>query len=184
MGTSNNAINYTYDLLGNIASYTNGAGVTITQAPFSGAGQLTSVTSSLSGANHPSRLLSGVHYNALGEVSSATLGNLATESFGYAQRGWPQSATVTSNTVVTASAPGKGSVTINGSEQSHTDYGYSSSQGPAGPNGAADDGGGGSSWYIPGTYNTYASAYIWVDGGVTDYLDVTISDSASPATPQ
>jgi RHS repeat-associated protein len=64
---------YTYDLLGDVTSSTNGAGVTLTNSYNIGA-RLTSVTSSLSDANHPGTLLSGVHYGASG-LASATLGN-------------------------------------------------------------------------------------------------------------
>ena len=111
-----NFLYYSYDLAGDMTSYTNGAGVTITQ-PFSGAGSLIGVTSTLSDANHPGTLLSNVHYNALGEMSLATLGNGAVETLGYAPRGWQQSLTVTSEATGT---PGNGTVTINGSEKSWT----------------------------------------------------------------
>jgi len=168
--TSYSALNYGYDLLGDMTSYTNGAGVTLTQ-PFNGAGRLTSVTSSLSDSNHPGTLFSNVHYNALGEMSLATLGNGAVESFGYAPRGWPLTATVSSESTGT---PGKGTVTINpinGSDQSSTQNGYSSSQGANPANTFADDGGGSLGWEIIGSYASSASTYS-VDVN-TDYLDVT-----------
>jgi RHS repeat-associated protein len=168
-GTSNSSINYTYDYLGDVATYTNGAGVTITQSPFSGAGRLTQITSSLSDnnnpPNHPGTLLSNVHYNALGEPSSATLGNGAVESLTYAPRGWPLTATVQSESTGT---PGAGSVTINGSEESHTQNGYSSSQGPNTATSLADDGGANWPWTISGNgaYTGYTS-----QNESTDYLD-------------
>src|SRR6516225_10043808 len=79
-----------------MATYTNGAAVTFTQSPFNGAGRLTQVTSSLSDSNHPATLLTNVHYNPLGEPNSATLGNGAVETLGYAPRGWPLTASVAS----------------------------------------------------------------------------------------
>ncbi len=139
-GTSNSPINYTYDYLGNMATYTNGAGVTITQSPFNAAGRLTSVTSSLSGSNHPGTLLTNVHYNALGEPSSGTLGNGAVETLTYAPRGWPLTATAQSESTGT---PGRGSVTINGSEQFR---GSSGSQGANTPGTFIQRGGTGLNW--------------------------------------
>jgi hypothetical protein len=125
-GTGAWTLNYSYDYLGNMATYTNGAGVTFTQSPFNGAGRLTQVTSSLSDSNHPATLLTNVHYNALGEPNSATLGNGAVETLGYAPRGWPLTASVASQSTGT---PGTGTVTINGSEQSQPE---NFSQGPNG----------------------------------------------------
>lgn len=139
-GTSNSSISYAYDFLGNMTSYTNGAGVTITQGPFSGAGQLTQVTSSLSDANHPGTLFSNVHYNALGETASATLGNGAAETLTYAPRGWPLTATVQSES---SGTPGKGTVTINGSEKSQTN---SSNSGTKNAGTFADVGSTGINW--------------------------------------
>jgi len=126
-GTSAWTLNYSYDYLGNMATYTNGAGVTFTQSPFNGAGRLTQVTSSLSDSNHPATLLTNVHYNALGEPNSATLGNGAVETLGYTPRGWPLTTSVASQSTGT---PGTGTVTINGSEQSRPPQNLS--QGPNG----------------------------------------------------
>lgn len=181
-GTSNSPVNYTYDFLGNMATYTNGAGVTITQSPFSGAGRLTQVTSSLADSNHPGMLLSNVKYNALGEMASATLGNGATETLGYAPRGWPQSATVLSSALVSSPAtPGKGTVTINGSESSHTQSSYSASQGPNTASAAQSDYSVGVAWVNPsGAYsdnpNNAAGAsqsLCCYHSTTTDYLDVS-----------
>lgn len=173
--TSYSTLNYGYDLLGDMTSYTNGAGVTITQGPFSGAGRLTSVTSSLSDSNHPGTLLTNVHYNALGEPTSATLGNGAVETLGYAPRGWPLSAAVQSQSTGT---PGTGTVTINGSEQSHTNPPQNTSQGPNGAGSGADGGGGSVAWTNPNNITVagqYASAATFVKGTSlnTDYLNAT-----------
>lgn len=56
-GTSIYPIGYTYDLNGDMTTYTNGEGVTLTQA-FNGAAQAQVLTSSLSDAQHPSTLAS------------------------------------------------------------------------------------------------------------------------------
>jgi RHS repeat-associated protein len=184
-GTSNNPVNYTYDLLGDMESYTNGAGVTVTQSPFSGAGRLTAVTSSLADSNHPGTLLSNVHYNALGETISATLGNGAVQTLGYAPRGWPQSVSVASQSTGT---PGQGTVTINGSEQSHTQNGYSTSQGPNSPSGGTDGGGGSAAWGNPGYITAYDGVSATASGTVpkcsdiiTNYLEATGYFGAIPS---
>lgn len=144
-GTSYWSLNYGYDLLGDTTSYTNGAGVTFTQS-FSGAGRLSSVTSNYSDANHPGTLLSGVHYNALGEPSSGTLGNGAVETLTYAPRGWPLTASVQSQSTGT---PGTGTVTINGSEQSYTNPPVNTSAGPNGVGAGASQSGNNIAWTNP-----------------------------------
>jgi RHS repeat-associated protein len=64
---------YTYDLLGDITSLTNY--IEKYTYSYNRAGRLTTMTSSIVDANHPGTLLSGVHYNAAGGETSATLGN-------------------------------------------------------------------------------------------------------------
>jgi YD repeat-containing protein len=64
---------YTYDLLGNMLTSTDGAGHTFTST-YNQAGRITSLTSSLVDANHPATLLSNVHYGAFG-LTSDSLGN-------------------------------------------------------------------------------------------------------------
>ncbi|HYY72549.1 MAG TPA: RHS repeat-associated core domain-containing protein, partial [Candidatus Bathyarchaeia archaeon] len=83
-------ISYTYDNAGDALTGTNGLGTTLTNA-YNRALRLTSTTSSLSDSNHPATLVSGVHYNAFGSNTSATLGSGVVESLGYAARGWLQS---------------------------------------------------------------------------------------------
>ena len=68
-------ITYTYDLLGDTLTATNGMGVTLTYPPYNRALRLMAMTSSLSDANHPGTLLSSPHYNAAGSVTSASIGN-------------------------------------------------------------------------------------------------------------
>ena len=76
------SLNYTYDLAGNMLSSTNGEFQTFTYT-YNGGGRLTSLTSSLSDSQHPPNLLSAVHYNAFGALTSDTLGNGDTEAWTY-----------------------------------------------------------------------------------------------------
>ncbi|HXZ81282.1 MAG TPA: hypothetical protein VEG30_15240, partial [Terriglobales bacterium] len=52
------------------------------------AGRVSAITSTLNDSQHPGTLLSGVHYNALGEITSGTMGNNLAVSYSYFQRGW------------------------------------------------------------------------------------------------
>jgi RHS repeat-associated protein len=72
-------VTYTYDLLGDMITSTNGAGITLTYA-VNTAARLTSLTSSLSDSNHPGTLFSSPHYNAAGALLSATLGGSISET--------------------------------------------------------------------------------------------------------
>jgi RHS repeat-associated protein len=79
------SIAYTYDLLGDIKSSTDGEGVTLTNSYNAGA-RLTSVTSNLSDSNHPGTLFgyqNPAHYNAAGSLTSVTLGNNINETRTY-----------------------------------------------------------------------------------------------------
>lgn len=78
-------VTYTYDLLGDMLTSTNGAGVTLTYA-VNTAARLTSLTSSLSDSNHPGTLFSSSHYNAAGALLSATLGGSIGETRTYDAR--------------------------------------------------------------------------------------------------
>src|SRR5208282_2628072 len=78
-------IAYSYDLLGDVTSSSNGAGVTLGYAYNTGA-RVTSLTSSLSDSNHPGTLLGSpniAHYNAAGSLLSASLGNGISETRTY-----------------------------------------------------------------------------------------------------
>jgi len=68
-------INYTYDLLGDTLTATNGEGVTLTYGAYNRALRITGMTSSLSNSNYPGTLYSSPHYNAAGSVTSAYIGN-------------------------------------------------------------------------------------------------------------
>ncbi len=76
---------YTYDLLGDTTTSTNGTGVTLTYT-INRATRLTVVTSSLSDANHPGTLFSAAHFNAAGSLLSGSLGNGVNETRSYDSR--------------------------------------------------------------------------------------------------
>lgn len=65
---------YGHNLAGAPTSWTNGVGVTFTQS-FNNAGQVTQLTSSLSDAQHPGTLVSGIQYNEVGGLKEMTYGN-------------------------------------------------------------------------------------------------------------
>lgn len=85
-GSSIFPVNYTFDLLHNILTSTNGLGVTLTSS-YNRAERLTSLASSLFDATHPGTLVSAAHYNAFGDETTASLGNSELEKFGYSPRG-------------------------------------------------------------------------------------------------
>jgi RHS repeat-associated protein len=84
-GTGNFQISYTYDLSGNMTSYTNGGSLTFSQA-FDSAGRATVLTQNLVDANHPATLAtvdSSIGFYPIGAIRKMTLGNglLATGAF-------------------------------------------------------------------------------------------------------
>ncbi|MBI3662082.1 MAG: RHS repeat protein, partial [Acidobacteria bacterium] len=121
-------VSYTYDLIGDALTGTNGLGVTLTYA-YNRAARLTTLISSLSDTNHPGTLVSAVHYNAFGGQTTASLGSGVSESLGYTARGWLQSvgATLGGNGVYSFSLTfaGNGNVlTGNDSVNGNWTYGY------------------------------------------------------------
>src|SRR5205823_2380814 len=66
-----------YNVLGDPGTASNGMGTTFTYG-YNVAGRLTSLTSSLSDAQHPGTLLSSVHYNAFGSPVSSAVGSALT----------------------------------------------------------------------------------------------------------
>jgi YD repeat-containing protein len=92
-GTGIFTVSYTYDLIHDVLTNTNGVGVTLTTS-YNRAGRLTSLASSLVDATHPATLVNAVHYNSFGSETTGTLGNNELEQFGYAPRGWVQSLAV------------------------------------------------------------------------------------------
>jgi RHS repeat-associated protein len=110
-------LNYTYNNLGDWTSSTNGMGTTLTYA-YNQAAELTSLTSSLSDANHPSTLFSLgslEKYNALGSLSGDSLGN-GGETLTYDKRG-RLSTVATLGPDQGTNTPGKGIVSVSGTEQ-------------------------------------------------------------------
>lgn len=100
-GTGSWLLSYTYNLDGTMATSTNGWGVTFTYT--SNIGQrLTRIDSSLADNNHPGWLIQSVHYNALGQPVSDSLGNGVNETAQFDTRGRFQylSAVNGSNTTV------------------------------------------------------------------------------------
>lgn len=77
-GVTSNPIRYTYDLAGDTTSLTS-AGVTLGYS-YNVGGRLTGITSSLVDATHPGTLLSNAHYNAFGERTSASYGNVTSST--------------------------------------------------------------------------------------------------------
>jgi len=108
---------YTYDLLGDVTTSTNGLGTQLNYSYNLGA-RLGTLTSSLSDANHPGTLFSNGHYNAFGNLVSDSLGNGASDSFAYTPQGRAQALTVPGIINTPQATPGTGSATIGGSEQS------------------------------------------------------------------
>jgi RHS repeat-associated protein len=111
-GSSFKQLAYSYDLLGNATSASNGFGVNIGYN-YNTASRLISVTSNA--AQGPTTLLSNVSYGPFGPVS-ATFGNGVNESRGYTSRGLLNSISDTV-TINNPAIPGSGSVTISGSER-------------------------------------------------------------------
>jgi RHS repeat-associated protein len=76
---------YSYDLVGNMTSYSNGVGVTFTQS-FDTAVRPTGLTSSLVDSQHPAILASGLSYIPASAYTNLTLGNGYLESRAYNPR--------------------------------------------------------------------------------------------------
>lgn len=79
------ALNYQYDLAGDLISYTNGQGVTFTQT-FNSAAQLTQVTSSWIDSQHPGTLATFSSYSPFGAIKSMAYGNALTETTAFNNR--------------------------------------------------------------------------------------------------
>src|SRR6266568_3019584 len=78
-------VTYSYDLLGDMLTSTNGVDVTLTYA-VDLAPRLTTLTSSLSDSNHPGTLFSAAHFNAAGSILSVTLAGSVAETRAYDAR--------------------------------------------------------------------------------------------------
>lgn len=117
------AINYfqpnttasSYNVLGEAANFSNGAGVTFTYG-YNSTGGLASLSSSLADANHPATLLNNVTYNAFGSPLTSTIGSAPLlDSRGYDPRG-----RVSEISVIAQSSLGTGSVTVGGPGEQST----------------------------------------------------------------
>lgn len=106
------SVSYGYDLLGDLTSATNGAGVTLNYS-HNIAGRLIGITSSLRDANHPSTLLSALSYSP--SQVTGTLGNQVVETTTFNQRGMLTSYLANAPN----GTPGTGSVTISGTLQTY-----------------------------------------------------------------
>ena len=87
-GNNSHPVTYSYDFVGDLVSYTNGMGVTVTQS-FDAASHITGVTSSLVDANHPATLWtadSSQGYYPPGALHKAAFGNGITETNVYEAR--------------------------------------------------------------------------------------------------
>jgi RHS repeat-associated protein len=80
-----------YDLLGNMTTETAGYAFHNVYYAYNTAARLTSVTSGLSDPQDPANVISGMHYNAFGSLTSATLGDGEAESYSYTKLGQLQS---------------------------------------------------------------------------------------------
>jgi YD repeat-containing protein len=115
---------YTYDLVGNVLSFTNAINTTPTVNTlsftngFNGAGRLQSVTSNWSDATHPPTLFAAPSpsYYPPGELMNATLGSGLTLSRTYDNRLRITGETDTGGSI-TAATSGAAAVAITGSEQ-------------------------------------------------------------------
>jgi len=94
--TGSNAIPYTYDLMGDMTSYGNGEGVTLTQT-FDGAAHANTLTSSLSDAQHPATMATVAHFFPSGAPELLNLGNGLQEIHIFNSRLQPCRISVTSN---------------------------------------------------------------------------------------
>ncbi len=85
---------YTYDLMGNVTSFSDGYFHGWYPA-YNAAGRLFSLTAGTYEQTAPYNLLSGAHYNAAGQITSDSLGTGETEAFAYTKRLQLQSDTAT-----------------------------------------------------------------------------------------
>jgi len=125
---ANYSMPYTYDLMGNMTSYYNGYYNPMYLA-YNTAGRVTGLTSAGYEIPPPTNLLSNVHYNAAGQITSDALGNGETESFSYDTRMRLQSRTSTSNSAAVYSfslnfAPDGNVTTANDSVNGNWNYSY------------------------------------------------------------
>ena len=119
------ALAYNYDLVGDIISSTNGAGVTFSDT-YNASAQLTTMTSSLADSNHPGTLFSNALYNGPGLLTAGQLGNGISESRSYNSRLWLTSLTAGSmySLSMTSYAPNGDILAANDSVNGNWTYSY------------------------------------------------------------
>jgi RHS repeat-associated protein len=127
-GQNGYSMPYTYDLLGNMTSASDGFFHTYFYA-YSTASRLTGLTSSFSNSQSPATLLTASHYNAAGQVTSDTLGTNEIESYSYSHRNQLQSVTTKLNATTIYSysltfAPNGDVAAANDSVNGNWNYGY------------------------------------------------------------
>src|SRR5262249_33270048 len=103
------SVTYTYDLAGNMTSYTTGPGVVFSQS-FDSLGRVMQLTSSASDVQHPGTLAtvdSGIGYYPTGSIRKMTLGSGVTETAAYNIRLQPcrTNANYTSSALLNCSDP-------------------------------------------------------------------------------
>jgi len=97
-GVSQSDLNYTYDLVGNVTSFSLGINANFNHS-YDAAGRLTSVTMTAPppDSTHPGSLFAAAKYNALGQLLSASLGNGLTQVNTFDERGRPRTIGVGTN---------------------------------------------------------------------------------------
>jgi RHS repeat-associated protein len=117
--SGNFPLSFGYDYLGDMISLNNGVGTTLTYS-FNRAQRITNLASNYTANGNPETMFSQAAYNAFGSPTAASLGNGVTEGYLYTPRGWLQSVTDEGPGVIVQQAtPGKGSITVNGSEKNY-----------------------------------------------------------------
>ena len=102
---------YSYNYVGGPISFTNNKGLSLSY-DYNDAAQLVSVTNNNYDSTHPQHLLSGVQYNALGQMTSGTIGDVINSTRAYNPRGWPTQETDQGYTYTNPTS-GSGALTIN-----------------------------------------------------------------------
>jgi YD repeat-containing protein len=80
------SVTYSYDVLGDMLTSTDGAGHKFSYT-YDSAARLATMTSSLQDSQHPGTMLSGLEYNALGSLTTSSVGGALNESFKWDCRG-------------------------------------------------------------------------------------------------
>jgi len=98
-------LNYTYNLDGGMATFTDAVGETYTQT-FNGAGRVTQFSNSWVDFEHPAIMASGIQYSPSGAITKMTYGNGLTETDVYNNRLQPCRLNINSSGAVLSSCTG------------------------------------------------------------------------------